>query len=894
LRHTTPTMKTRLLFLLLFFSGICYAQEICDNGIDDDGDGFTDLNDSDCKCGNQTPVPSIIPNASFENYNVCPSGPSQLNYCTGWVQATTATTDYYNTCGMITEAVRALSGTLMPFPDGDGISGAIFKPDWNEYLGSCLISPMLKDTTYQITCNIASVPITDYGETCNNNIIDYDPVSITIYGTQNCVFLPLQTVISPDRASEEWVELGKAIYIPQLRWGQFTITFTPATDIAAIMIGAPPTLPPSYAASSCHPYFLFDNLTLNQTSNFDVNINATGDYCNGDLTLTADLSVTVSNDAAYQWYNEGVAISGATQNSFTIPPGSGNLAQYTVRVADGAECFLSPTYTTNTFSPSPNITIVEPNCIHDGTITVTTLADFYSFDNGITWQASNESGPLQPGIYSVKTKTATGCTSLASIANLSFFSNLTYINYTSVNPVCGTNGNITITSVGSQYSFDGGATWQTDNTKDLPYGYHNIKIKDATGCVTGENHVYLQQPYLNQPVVSSVNANCASGGTITVNTPADLYSLDNGTTWSASNIFSSLATGYYYVKIKDATGCESERMFVYIGVDNVTAPVAEESITYCQYSAATPLTATGTDILWYDTASGGVPVTIAPTPDTTIIGEVWYYASQTIRGCEGPRVAIKVTTLEKPGLATATQFYDYCQDFPAIRLSANGTGLRWYTTGTGGNGNDTAPLPSTRVAGTFYYYVCQSLNGCEGDRITIEVLIYPTPPEPVTETQLYYEQYDPTLPLTARGENITWYNNLYMSLTESPVVSSQELGNTVYYVSQTINGCTSPLQKITVTILPNYITIKYPKYFTPNGDQLHETWNVYTPDFGIRATTYIFDRYGKLVKQVFSPGTGWDGTLNGSPMPSSDYWFATYYTEYDVNKVYKSHFSLVR
>jgi gliding motility-associated-like protein len=35
----------------------------------------------------------------------------------------------------------------------------------------------------------------------------------------------------------------------------------------------------------------------------------------------------------------------------------------------------------------------------------------------------------------------------------------------------------------------------------------------------------------------------------------------------------------------------------------------------------------------------------------------------------------------------------------------------------------------------------------------------------------------------------------------------------------------------------------------------------------------IFDRYGKLLKQISSTGAGWDGTYNGYLMPSDDYWF---------------------
>ena len=35
----------------------------------------------------------------------------------------------------------------------------------------------------------------------------------------------------------------------------------------------------------------------------------------------------------------------------------------------------------------------------------------------------------------------------------------------------------------------------------------------------------------------------------------------------------------------------------------------------------------------------------------------------------------------------------------------------------------------------------------------------------------------------------------------------------------------------------------------------------------------LFDRYGKLLKQLTGFGDGWNGTFNGETLPSSDYWF---------------------
>ena len=89
--------------------------------------------------------------------------------------------------------------------------------------------------------------------------------------------------------------------------------------------------------------------------------------------------------------------------------------------------------------------------------------------------------------------------------------------------------------------------------------------------------------------------------------------------------------------------------------------------------------------------------------------------------------------------------------------------------------------------------------------------------------------------------------------------------------------------------------INYPKFFTPNGDGFHETWNI--PNLKItnpNAPIFIFDRFGKLIKQITPTTDGWNGTFNGQPLPATDYWFTVDYTEKGASKIFKSHFALKR
>ncbi|RNC89390.1 MAG: gliding motility-associated C-terminal domain-containing protein [Allomuricauda sp.] len=105
------------------------------------------------------------------------------------------------------------------------------------------------------------------------------------------------------------------------------------------------------------------------------------------------------------------------------------------------------------------------------------------------------------------------------------------------------------------------------------------------------------------------------------------------------------------------------------------------------------------------------------------------------------------------------------------------------------------------------------------------------------------------------------------------------------------NGCgiTEPIE---------FLVVGYPKFFTPNGDGFHDNWNVLGVEVLTNPAVFIFDRYGKLVKQLDATTLGWDGTYNGRPLPSSDYWFRLDYDRDDSGVIVatqvRRHFSLMR
>lgn len=87
--------------------------------------------------------------------------------------------------------------------------------------------------------------------------------------------------------------------------------------------------------------------------------------------------------------------------------------------------------------------------------------------------------------------------------------------------------------------------------------------------------------------------------------------------------------------------------------------------------------------------------------------------------------------------------------------------------------------------------------------------------------------------------------------------------------------------------------VGFPKFFTPNGDAVHEYWQVYgvNGQFQTNSMIIIYDRNGKLIKELDPLSKGWDGTLNGYNLPSSDYWF---YVTLQDGRVFRGHFALKR
>lgn len=89
----------------------------------------------------------------------------------------------------------------------------------------------------------------------------------------------------------------------------------------------------------------------------------------------------------------------------------------------------------------------------------------------------------------------------------------------------------------------------------------------------------------------------------------------------------------------------------------------------------------------------------------------------------------------------------------------------------------------------------------------------------------------------------------------------------------------------------NVHLLDYPKFFTPNGDGVHDKWRIEYAALEPNMKVYIYDRYGKPITYLSPTSDGWDGTLEGNSLPATDYWFVI---KREDGREHRGHFAMKR
>lgn len=329
-----------------------------------------------------------------------------------------------------------------------------------------------------------------------------------------------------------------------------------------------------------------------------------------------------------------------------------------------------------------------------------------------------------------------------------------------------------------------------------------------------------------------------------------------------------LGTSTYYVS-QTVNGCESARTAVAVSIGSTPVAPTAAPVVICGEGTVADLTATtGTNLIWYTTETEGE----ALAPETAVVAGT-YYVSQTVNGCESLRTAVQVTINQLPQLPVVT-IPSFCGSGTVGQLTVGEGTYLWYASATGGEALSNATALTT---GT--YYVSQIADGCESLRLAVVITVNALPLAPLNPVGVQTFCNDATISdLDANGENIRWYAAATggEALSEETQLSQ---GISLYYASQTINGCESPRTavaiQLNVTTLPvataqafcgtaavNDLTVTIgtaPKWYATatGGDAL-------AADVVLEAGTYYVSQ---TVNGCESGRTPVEVTLNVTPMP---------------------------
>jgi len=190
----------------------------------------------------------------------------------------------------------------------------------------------------------------------------------------------------------------------------------------------------------------------------------------------------------------------------------------------------------------------------------------------------------------------------------------------------------------------------------------------------------------------------------------------------------------------------------------------------------------------------------------------------------------------------------------------------------------------TNLAGIYSVKVT-SKDGCETTRI---ITVLPSNDATIKNIDIIDNSENNTVTIHIEASSLGEY--LYsIDAPSGPFQASNHFENISpgfhkIYVYDT-KGCGTVSEEISI--------LRLPKFFTPNGDNYNDTWDIVgmSPKFYANAKIHVFDRFGKLVADINPLSNGWNGIHNGQPLPSSDYW---YVLKLDNGRTIKGHFSLVR
>lgn len=605
----------------------------------------------------------------------------------------------------------------------------------------------------------------------------------------------------------------------------------------------------------------------------------------GSIQVTSPASEISFNDGA----NWGTA---ATINNLPV----GNYL-VKIRTASGCTSYSSSVNLVPFLSFFPSYSSVDPtSCGELGSITITTPSAFYSFDDGVTWQTNNVANNLPSGTYLIRTKDNDGCISNFNSVSLNgeFLPKAECI---FDNPYCGNLGSITITTPAVQYSFDGGNTWQTSSVlTNLTSGSYLIKIKDNRGCTSVNAYVYLKDLETSYPDYEIIPAECGTYATLIIKTAGDQYSFDGGANWSNNAILPNLnGVSNYQIVVKKGASCQSYTETVYIYSKFLLIPATTDfQTTLCDSfndgSEDVDLTAFNSNVIannnsfyfsFYKSELGAQnddfneKINNPNACNLSNVNNTVYARVVSVDGCYNTS-KLQFTFIDSPRI-DMLDTYPLCE-FKNV-FTTPGFGFDSYLW----SNRKTTQTISITEPGNYWVIVTENHGSlvCDSKK---DFTVFLSNPATINSIEtIDWTINENVIEVFVSGLRINDYEYSLNGIDYQKSNKFENLKTGVYKVFvRDINQCG--------IVTKETILLNYQKFFTPNGDEINDTWRINFSQLEKKLDVKIFDRYGKFIKQLKSDES-WDGTYNGKTLPSDDYWF---YVTREDGQIHKGHFSLKR
>jgi len=234
---------------------------------------------------------------------------------------------------------------------------------------------------------------------------------------------------------------------------------------------------------------------------------------------------------------------------------------------------------------------------------------------------------------------------------------------------------------------------------------------------------------------------------------------------------------------------------------------------------------------------------------------------------------------DKPVAAFTVAPDTLCQgsdnEFSDKSTTNNSTLQKWnWNFGDGSSSAKQDPVKRYQQPGT-YTVQLQVTNsaGCTSQPVTKTVVVYL---QPVVDAgpsfvvpQGTIVQFNPTVN-DSTILSFSWTPGTGLSNASALRPLLQAMIDETYTLTATGEGQCTASDFLKVKILK---PVKVPNAFSPNGDGIHDTWNITNLSDYPGCTVEVFNRYGQRVFYSAGYGTPWNGTVGGKPLPMATYYY---------------------